>query len=190
LIIFAGSYLPLTLILLAQDFDLTFLSHAVCLPIHSHCALPFKHPGLSIGIFLLSLTCFLVTLAALDATSPKLPIVVHEARYVPTDLMNYSLPYVVSFMSLDYQQTGKIIGLLIFLGWMFFITYRSGLIVLNPILIAFGWRLYEVTYSFPASTNQYTARALVSGHLASGERHTHVAVQEILIIKPTKEGVT
>jgi hypothetical protein len=53
--------------------------------------------------------------------------------------MNYVLPYVVSFMSIDYQVTGKFVGFLIFLGWMFLITYKSGQIMLNPLLTVFGW---------------------------------------------------
>ena len=38
--------------------------------------------------------------------------------------MNYTLPYVVSFMSIEYHDTGKFVGLIIFLAWMFWITYR------------------------------------------------------------------
>ena len=59
--------------------------------------------------------------------------------------MNYTLPYIVSFMSFGYDQEGKFIGIVIFLTWIFWITYKSGQIILNPILVAFGWKLYEVT---------------------------------------------
>jgi hypothetical protein len=84
-----------------------------------------------------------------------------EVKYVPADLMNYTLPYVVSFMSIEYQDTGKFIGLIIFLGWMFWITFRAGQIILNPLLIAFGWRLYDIKYRYAGSQNLYSGFALV-----------------------------
>ncbi|MEQ8694889.1 MAG: hypothetical protein RIC85_06235 [Gammaproteobacteria bacterium] len=181
----------MSLILLAQDYDYRFLSHGLCVPwITEDCVLPFRNPVLSIGIFFLTLACFVATLLALAIVSPKVPIVVRSLKYVPTDLMNYTLPYVVSFMSLDYQEAGKFIGFVIFLVWMFWITYRSGQIVLNPILIAFGWRLYDITYSFPGKETERSALALVSGHLGPDERHNQLAFQEILVIKPKREAAS
>ncbi len=191
IIIFFGSYLPLSLILLAQDYEYQFLSQKLCIPWRwENCFLPFKNPVLSIGIFAATLACFFGTLITLAVVSPKVPIRVRGAQYVPTDLMNYTLPYVVSLMSLDYQDIGKFVGLLIFLAWMFWITYRSGQIILNPVLIAFGWRLYDVTYSFPGSETERSALALVSGDIGPGERHNQLAFQEILIIKPKKEAAS
>lgn len=187
-IIFLGSYLPLSLILLAQDFDYDALTRKLCVPfVTENCTLPFANASLSIGIFLVTVICFFATLVALRIASPKTAIQVRTVEYVPTDLMNYTLPYVVSFMSLDYQEAGKFIGFLIFLGWMFWITYRSGQIVLNPILIAFGWRLYQITYNFPGATKEHAAAALVHGHIGPDERHKQLAFQEIFVIKPKSE---
>ena len=97
--------------------------------------------------------------------------------------MSYTLPYVVSFMSLDYQDTGKFVGLLIFLGWMFLITYRSGQLILNPLFSVLGWRLYEVKFAFPGNEGEYTGRALSRVLLEPGKRYGHSAVQDISIIK-------
>lgn len=189
LIIFAGSYLPLSLILLAQDYNYTLLSHELCIPlVNNSCVLPFRNPSLSIGLFSLTFSCFIATLFFLSIVKPKTPINVQSVQYVPTDLINYTLPYIVSFMSLDYQEVGKFVGFLIFLAWMFWVTYRSGQIVLNPILIAFGWRLYDITYSFPGKDTNRSSLALVSGHLGPGERHKQLAFQEVLIIKPRAEA--
>lgn len=97
--------------------------------------------------------------------------------------MNYTLPYVVSFMSIDYQDAGKFIGFVVFLGWMFWISYKSGQIILNPVLIALGWRLYDVTYQFAGGTDIHKTKALVQGHLAPGN-HKQWPIQDIQIIKP------
>ena len=187
LAIFFGSYLPLSLILLAQDYDYSFFGRPICVPWHSSgCLIPFKNWTLSVPIFVVSAICFAGTLTILGLLKPKRPVTVREAQHVPADLMNYTLPYVVSFMSLDYQEAGKLVGLLIFLGWMFFITYRSGQIILNPVLIAFGWRLYDVTVVYPGSDTEHSARTLAFGHVAAGERHHVREFQDVLIIKPSE----
>jgi hypothetical protein len=182
--VFIGSYLPLSLILLAQNFDLSAFERRFCwLADEGVCALPIKSPSFSIGLFALTLLCFVVTLIALRAIRPSINIEVLEAEYVPTDLMNYTLPYVVSFMSIDYQETGKFIGFLVFLVWMFWITYRAGQIILNPVLIAMGWRLYAISYRFAGSQNVFKTSALSKGHLIPGS-HKQYPLQEIQIIKP------
>lgn len=184
IIVFVGSYLPLSLILLAQNFDYGALSRPACWPLDpTRCLLPLHSPFFSIGLVALTLVCFVVTLIALRVIRPNLDVIITEADYVPTDLMNYTLPYVVSFMSIDYQETGKFIGFVVFLAWMFWITHKAGQIILNPVLIALGWRLYAVTYNFAGSTDSLHARALVKGHLVPGN-YQQYPLQDIQIIKP------
>jgi hypothetical protein len=186
IIVFLGSYLPLSMILLAQDYNYALMGHPLCLGIwaaNSGCVLPFRNPAYSMGIFVVCLLCFGLTIIALAAVRAKRPIVIREAKYMPAELMNYTLPYVVSFMSIDYQDTGKFVGLTIFLAWMFWITYKSGQLILNPILIAFGWRLYEVSYLFPGDETERSGIALADRLIAPGERHPHSVIQDVLIIK-------
>ena len=188
LIVFLGSYLPLSLILLAQNYDYSASTLPLCWRIWSSgCKFPLKNPDFAISAFVICATCFLITLVVLALLiKPKHEIVVLEAKYVPTDLMNYTLPYVVSFMSIDYQDMSKFVGLVIFLAWMFWITYKSGQVLLNPLLIVFGWRLYDLRYRFPAESEEFghTARALSTGPIEAGETHRHTAVAEVLAIKP------
>ncbi|SHM44885.1 hypothetical protein SAMN05518668_109176 [Sphingobium sp. YR657] len=183
LIVFIGSYLPLGLILLAQNFDFAATGKQFCWPVNeAECTVPIKSPIFSVGLFILTLLCFGVTLIALRAIRPSIDVEVTEAEYVPTDLMNYTLPYVVSFMSIDYQETGKFIGFLVFLAWMFWITHRAGQIILNPVLIAMGWRLYTISYRFAGSQKVFKTSALSKGHLIPG-LHKQYPLQEIQIIK-------
>jgi hypothetical protein len=123
-----------------------------------------------------------MTLFALSLVRPKKRITVTEAKYVPTDLMNYTLPYIVSFMSIDYHDTGKFIGFTVFLGWMFWISYKSGQILMNPLLIALSWRLYEIKFFYAGGDAEHMTRALVKGHLAPGE-YDHSQVQDLLLVK-------
>jgi hypothetical protein len=189
LVVFLGSYLPLSLILLAQDFDYTFLGRPFCWAVWTYsCVLPFKNPTYAIGIFVVCVASFIVATRSLAVVRPKHEIEIKDAKHVPADLMNYTLPYVVSFMSIDYQEQGKFVGFVIFLGWMFWITYRSGQIALNPLLIVLGWRLYEVTYTYSGSTDAQSSSVLVKGAIEVGKRYRQTAVQEILVIKPNDSG--
>lgn len=189
LVVFIGSYLPLSLILLAQDYDFSYLSKPLCLKFWaSTCTLPFKNPGFAIGIFLACIVCLLVTVLSLAVLQPKQEIVIRDARHVPADLMNYTLPYVVSFMSIDYQEPSKFVGFLIFLGWMFWITYRSGQIVLNPVLIVLGWRLYDTSYNYAGSANFSSSYVLAKGEVAAGKRYRQAPVHDILVIQDVREA--
>ncbi|ODT10717.1 MAG: hypothetical protein ABS35_41885 [Kaistia sp. SCN 65-12] len=122
------------------------------------------------------------SIITLAIAKPNIPVDITEARYTPAELMNYTLPYVVSFMNLDYQQTGKFVGLMIFLIWMFWITYKSGQLILNPMLTAFGWRHYEVTYRFPGNDEYFIGQALSRHPLTLG-RHNQTSIQEVLIFR-------
>lgn len=195
-IVFLGSYLPLGLILLAQNVDYSKTGNGFCWDLNApNCNLPLQNPATALLLFLIPVACFLMTLILLRLVKPGKDINIIDAKYIPADLMNYTLPYVVSFMSIDYQDIGKFIGLAVFLVWMFWISHKSGQIILNPVLIVLGWRLYEINYSYPGAQKsdgnppeQHITRALVKGHVAPGETHKKNTVQDIEIIKPeTKE---
>ena len=184
IMVFVGSYLPLSLILLAQDLQFNQVGMPTCWAIYEvGCDLPLRNGAFSLSIFIACLICLLGTLAVLWSVNPKVPIDVIETKHIPAELMSYTLPYVVSFMNLDYQETGKFIGLAIFLIWIFLITYSSGQLILNPLLAVLGWRLYEVKYQFPAETEVHTGRALMHGMMEPGSRYKHSAAQDVLIIK-------
>jgi hypothetical protein len=187
IVIFVGSYLPLALILLVQDLNFGLLRSAFCWRIWSRgsaCEIPLLHPSLSLCVLGVCGVCFLLSLVALRLLRPKKKINVAETKYIPAELMSYTLPYVVSFMSIGYQETGKFMGLGIFLVWMFWIIHRSGQMLLNPLLVVFGWRLYEIKYSYPGEQIARQGRALVKGDLEPDFTYSYAAVQSILVIRP------
>ena len=174
--IFLGSYLPLSVILLARDYEYATLSHPVCwypFTEDPECVLPLRNPSYSLGIFVTCLICFAITLLVLRLTKAKRSIVILDAKYIPTDLINYALPYVVAFVTIEYHETGKFLGFLVFLAWMFWITYKSGQIILNPFLspLAGDYMKFpthslvtmpsrRVKHSSIASSRQVTAAAI------------------------------
>ena len=102
-----------------------------------------EHPTLSLTMIVLSGACLALTFHILERIRYRYPIAIIESKPIPNELISYSFPYIVSFMGVDYGSSGKIAGLVAFLLWLFLITYRAGQIIMNPILLIFGWNLYE-----------------------------------------------
>lgn len=146
LILYLGSYFPLSLILVVQDIKNISWQEPICTMARiSECHLPeLENPvrALSLlAICALSLLLFNILMKTLSAYS-NLEVV--DSKSVPNDLINYVFPYVVSFMGIDLGAEGKFYGFLLFILLMFIITYRSGQILMNPFLLVSGWQLYEL----------------------------------------------
>lgn len=183
--LYLGSYVPLSLILLAQDLDGPLASNGLCIPHdwrNSGCAVPLSHPWSSIGAVVVSLTCMAITLRTLAAVSGNQRVRVSESKHVPSDLINYVIPYVLSFMGLDYGDPAKMLGFAVFFLWIFWITDRSGQIVMNPILVAFGWRLYEIKFSYLQSEDAFTGRVLSKTVIEANGVYRQAQLQDVMIV--------
>lgn len=185
LIIYLGSYFPLSMILMVQDVKDGIFSRPFCdawSSFSSSCEIPLKHPTLALSFFLICLISLVITLVTIQLAKPKRKIVIEESKHVPADLMNYVLPYVVSFMSLDYSETSKFLGFFIFLAWIFWITYKSGQVILNPVLVAFEWKHYEIKYRYEGDRRTHTEGCLAKALPLPGESLLYASIDEVKII--------
>lgn len=181
LVLFLASYLPLSVILLAQNFDLGATQRDLCIVSGQPCALPFANPILAIGTFAVCAICLILTILVLRLTKGGQSIDVLRAKHVSNDLMNYTLPYVVSFMGLGYDDGKSLFGFMVFLFWMFVISYRSGRVLMNPVLIVLGWRLYEIDYKFSASSSEKSG--LMLSKVEPSGRVVAPKIEDILVLK-------
>lgn len=147
LFIFFGSYLPLSLILAIQDISDASWKSNFCLPEVNACTFPeLKNPIAAFGFTSICiLSCIFLIFYFLRNMHASDEVYVKASKPIPNDLINYVFPYVVSFMGLDLADGRKIAGFLIFFAWMFLITYRSGQILMNPVILLSRWKLYEAT---------------------------------------------
>lgn len=186
-LIFLASYLPLAMILALQDLSPEILERPLCEnwpQLLTSCSLPLKHPAMAAVPILVCCLCLGVAIFALASARPSTPIVVKSAKHVPADLMNYTLPYIVTFMSLDYSDPAKLAGFAAFIAWIFLITFRSGQLLMNPVLTVFGWQLYDIQFTYEGgSDTQYEAVALVKGGLTPDTTVLHQPIQNMFVIK-------
>ena len=182
LILFFGSYFPLSLILLIQDIKETSWKASLCkITELSSCSLPeLANPeralGL-IGVCAISLVVFMVLMKSLSGYS-RLEVI--ESKSIPNDLINYVFPYVVSFMGLDLGVDGKFFGFLLFILLMFVITYRSGQILMNPFLLVAGWQLYEL--NIETEGHKRCVRALSKEQVKSGDHLESCLVHGVYVL--------
>ena len=92
------------------------------------------------------------------------------------------MPYIVSFMGIDFASPMKMLGFAVFFLWIFWITYRSGQIIMNPILIVFGWKLFEIKYNFVQSGDQLIGRALSREDIEPNRMYRRGSLQDVMIV--------
>jgi hypothetical protein len=183
-LVFIGSYLPLAIILAVQDIPIGWWDQTFCgmdnAAITECVFIPFKNPILSLVFLGLTLGSMLLANLIFRKISFPFDINVITAKVTPNDIINYVFPYVVSFMGISYNEPEKLLGFSVFLLWMFAITYKSGQIIMNPLLLMFGWRLYEATIVINGVTRE--VRVLKQGLLVPGKQKAQT-IQDFYIVR-------
>lgn len=183
-LIFIGSYLPLAIILAMQDIPAKWWSQPLCtspqLQAGSCQFIPFENPALSLTFLVVAALATLLAKASLQRIKYPFVVEVKRLKATPNEIINYTFPYVVSFMGIAYGDPQKLVGFGVFLLWMFAITLKSGQILMNPLLLIFGWKLYEATIVI--NNVEKDVRVLKHGSLDLG---THMAqtVQDFYILR-------
>lgn len=189
--IYLGSYLPLSVILLAQDLDVGIVKRGIC-PAAAmatlQCDNPLKNPAWSLSAVAICAAGMLATFVALRYLRTPHLVKVTESKHIPADLINYVIPYVVSFISLEYDQPTKLIGFGVFLAWIFWITHKSGQIALNPVLAVFGWKLFEVKYIYNGSANIFVGRMLSKVDIEPDRSYRQGSLQDVMVARTEGES--
>jgi hypothetical protein len=141
ILLFISAYAPLFIILAVKDFDFSG-------------TLRFKH---SIPIYIiLGFTVGSIGLLFYSVSSIKkgnMPVKVKAVKSRSVDLINYTIPYIVSFFGFDLSKTEDVVSLTIFLLLMLLLTIKSKSVFMNPILLLAGYNLYDLEYEFDGKSN-------------------------------------
>lgn len=187
LLLFLGSYFPLSIILAIQDVQASSWERPLCrsAKFWTDCSLPdFSNPALSsffITVTALSVLFFFLVLRHFQGQQE---MIIEESKTIPNDLINYVFPYLVSFMGLELGSQGKVLGFIVFLCWMFLITYRSGQILMNPLLLVAGWQLYEIRADMEG--HKRSLRALSKSPVYPKQRLQSCLIQGIYVLSHQK----
>lgn len=136
ILLFISAYSPLFLILAVKDFDF-------------NCKINFNHPAFVysiLGISLLSIILLFYTVSKIRRGN--MPVRIISVKNRSADLINYTIPYIVSFFGFDLSKIEDVISLSIFLLLMLLLTLKSKSVFMNPILLLIGYNLYDLEYEF------------------------------------------
>ncbi|MDR2653258.1 MAG: hypothetical protein LBC68_13300 [Prevotellaceae bacterium] len=156
ILLFISAYSPLFLILVIKDFDFV-------------CTYKFKHPladYIILGISVLSVVLLFATVKLMKRGN--MPVTVTEIKNRSVDLINYTIPYIVSFFGFDLSKIEDIFSLTIFLILLLLLTIKSKSIFMNPILLIAGYNLYDLEYKFDGKKRETIA--LSKYEMKNGER--------------------
>ena len=155
ILLFISSYSPLFLILAVKDFDF-----------ENNC---WKHPfavWIILGLSLLSIILLFIFLLCLK--KGNMPVKIISVKNRSIDLINYTIPYILSFFNFDLSKWDDIISLSIFLIIMLVLTITSKSIFLNPVLAFAGYGMYDIEYEF--ENTKSTVIAISKHELRVGNR--------------------
>lgn len=133
LLIFLSAYSPLSIIFLIQDYD--FASNKL------------THPKIVWSIFGVAvISCIIVWAAVryLKVSSP--PVTVKAVSNRSGELVNYSIPYMISFFVMDLDNMKLLLSFGFFMLIMYWMTLKTHNIFINPILAVLGYNIYDVFY--------------------------------------------
>lgn len=131
-VIFLSAYSPLALVLFIKDIDCKHVS--------------LEHPmaaWLVLALGIVSVAILLLTMKGLDQ---GLNVTIKKVRLKSSDLVNYTIPYMISFFGFDLSSTKEIMVFALFMVLMCYLTIQTQNVFINPILALMGYGLYEVTY--------------------------------------------
>jgi hypothetical protein len=163
-VVFLTAYYPLFLILLIRDIGvkttgLAFWSAESGYHLNSW----------ALGFFTLSsvATLFTAYLMRNNLTYQEggVAINVEGCKQLRGDMLNYTLPFLIGLFAFDYGSWQSIAALLIFLIFMFAFVSKDRVILLNPMFLLMGIRLYEMNYTAVGNTVKKTKTVLCLGEL-------------------------
>lgn len=187
LFLFLGAYFPLALILWIQDIDQIFWRWPIChiefetRSIYGCASLKWQNPWLSFPLLLFTGVGLLLLVWLSKKIKPKSQVEVISAKACPNNATNYVIPYIVSFIGINLDgDVGPLIGAGVLFVFLFLILHFSGEVLMNPILIILGWRVYEIEGMVDGNLRQFVA--ISRERVKSGVRMKSRMIQEILIL--------
>jgi len=133
ILIFLSAYSPLSVIFLIQDFD--FHTRAIAHP----CIV-----GSLLAVSVLSCVAIWASVRFVTVSSP--PVTVLTVSNRSGELINYSIPYMLSFFVMDLSNVNLLISFAFFMAIMYWMTLKTHNIFINPILAMMGYNIYDVQY--------------------------------------------
>ncbi|EAS44794.1 hypothetical protein C9J48_23955 [Photobacterium profundum] len=153
--IFISGYTPLFLIMIIKDIkDFVWYEKTLETPFFwvSNIKIPYwvtvTNSDVVITLIILSIISLLLLGYVLgNITKDPFDITVISAKCRSSEVVNYTIPYMISFVAFDLSKWQDIFSLALFLSVLCLLSIRSQSVFINPILAAIGYGLYDCSYN-------------------------------------------
>jgi hypothetical protein len=132
-IIFLSAYSPLAIIFCIQNYD--FEKQEM---LHPHIIWPIL--GLAV------VSCIILWATVSLPKVSMAPVTVKSVSNKSSELVSYTIPYMVSFFVIEHWNTQLLISFAFFMFIMFWLTLKTHTIFNNPILAMLGYNIFDVHY--------------------------------------------
>ena len=132
LLIFVSAYFPLALIFVIQDLDKA-----------TYCP---EHPWMSAAILVCVGLSVIVVLTAARVFKGGHSVKVVKASNKSGEMFTYAIPYMLSVGKFNFGDWQALAGIIIFLGLMFLLMYRTQSVFVNPVLALAGYGMYDCVF--------------------------------------------
>lgn len=133
LAIYVSAYFPLVLIFVIKDIDPDIMQ--------------LQHPIVSYVLLIIALFSVLIVLFTIRTIRQGDLIVVKKVSNKSGELVNYSIPYMISFFNFNLGDWRAVASLSLFMSILFLLAHKSQNVFINPILAIAGFGLYDITFS-------------------------------------------
>ena len=131
-LIFVSAYAPLALLFSVRDFD--------------DSTKRFKHLWFVMGSLALAVISVALLLLVFANLRGQFTVKLTKVELRSNDLMNYSIPYVISFFTLDFGKWQDVTAFGFFMVLLFVLTLKTQSLFINPILAMSGYGLFDVEF--------------------------------------------
>lgn len=133
IIVFVSSYSPLGAILIIKDYD--FSSRL------------FHNPKAVVGIAIAMVLSVIMLVVTISWIKVGPDITIKRISNRSNELVNYTIPYMISFFGFDLGKWQDMASFGIFMILMCVLTIRTQSLFINPILAVIGYGLYDIEFT-------------------------------------------
>lgn len=134
LVVFISAYSPLMIILAIQQMDFSK-------------PLWLAFSKVSIILLMVAVISSIIVLLVVRSIKSGLNVSIIKASNKSGDMFGYTIPYMLSFMRVDFCDLKTILSIALFMLLLFVMSYRSQTVFVNPILAIFGYMLIDCTFN-------------------------------------------
>lgn len=168
ILVFISSYYPLFLILFIRDIGSQSNGIQIGIAPWNSSVSVWAMCFILISSFSMLITANFMRFF-LKSHSNGVEVRVVKVNQVRGDMINYTIPFLIGLFAFDYKSWQSITSLVIFLIFMFSFLHKEKTILLNPMLLLLGIRLYDTRLKWVGQDREEEKTVICLGCMSASD---------------------